>query len=87
MVRHAEEDEGRLPIWFWAFSPVCYLTRDHPEFDRIRATLERAAASGSRMWLANGMHPVEGETEVWWKILDVRPIATPSPDPAGSGKR
>jgi hypothetical protein len=72
-LRQDEEDQSRLPIWFWGYSPVCYLTRDHPEFDRIRATLEQAAASGSRVWLANRMHMVEGETEIWWKVLDVRP--------------
>jgi hypothetical protein len=39
-LRPDEEDNNRLAIWFWEYSPVCYLTRDHPEFDRIRATLE-----------------------------------------------
>jgi hypothetical protein len=80
-VREDEEDRSRLAVWFWGYSPVCYLTREHPEFDRIRATLEQAAASGSRVWLANRMHLVEGETETWWKILDVRPI---KPPPSGA---
>lgn len=79
VLREDEEDKGRLAVWFWEYSPVCYLTRDHPEFDRIRATLEQAAASGTRVWLANRMHLVVGETEVWWKILDVRRIATLPP--------
>jgi hypothetical protein len=78
-VRADEEDPSRLAIWFWAYSPVCYLTRDHPEFDRIRATLEQAATSGGRVWLANHMHLVESETEIWLKILDVRPIDARSP--------
>jgi hypothetical protein len=69
-----EEDQSRLAVWFWEYSPICYLSREHLEFDRIRATLEQAAASGSRVWLANRMHVVEGETEIWWKILDVRPV-------------
>jgi hypothetical protein len=73
-LREDEEDKSRLAVWFWEYSPICYLTREHPEFDRIRATLEQAAASGSRVWLANSMHPVEGETEIWWKILDVRSV-------------
>jgi hypothetical protein len=73
-VREDEEDNTRLAVWFWGYSPVCYLTRDHPEFERIRATLEQAAASGGRVWLANRMRMVEGETEIWWKILDVRPV-------------
>jgi len=79
-VREDVEDNSRLEIWFWAYSPVCYLTRDHPEFDRIRRTLEPAAASGGRVWLANRMHPVEGETEVWWKILDVHPLESLPPE-------
>ena len=73
-VREDEEDKSRLAVWFWEYSPVCYLTRDHPEFDRIRATLEQAAASGRRVWLANRMHLVESETEIWWKIMDVRAV-------------
>jgi len=73
-VREDEEDPSRLAVWFWAYSPVCYLTREHPEFDRIRATLEQAVASGGRVWLANRMHLVDGDTEIWWKILDVRPV-------------
>ena len=52
---------------------MCNLTREAPEFDRIRATLGQAAASGGRVWLANRMHLVAGEPEVWWQILDVRP--------------
>jgi hypothetical protein len=78
-LREDEEDSSRLAVWFWEFSPVCYLTRDHPEFDRIRPTLEQAAASGSRVWLANRMQLVEGETEIWWKILDVRPVESIPP--------
>jgi hypothetical protein len=76
-VRQDEENKSGLQIWFWAFSPVSYLTFDHPEFDRIRATLEQAIAAGTRVWLANRMHMVEGETEIWWKIMDVRPIEPP----------
>jgi hypothetical protein len=67
-----DEDKNRLAVWFWEYSPVCYLTRDHPEFDRILALLEQAIASGHRVWLANRMHLVESETEIWWQILDAR---------------
>jgi len=77
-VREDEEDKSRLAVWFWEYSPVCYLTRQHPAFDRIRATLEQAAASGTRVWLANRMHLMESKTEVWWTILDVRPIEWPA---------
>jgi hypothetical protein len=78
-VREDEEHRSRLAVWFWGYSPVCYLTLDHPEFDRIRATLEQAIATGGQVWLANRMHMVEGETEIWWKILDVRPAETLPP--------
>lgn len=77
-VRSVLEDEdnpGRLAIWCWEFSPVCYLSRDHPEFDRIKAALQQAAASRTRVWLANRTHLVHDETEIWWKILDVRPVS------------
>jgi hypothetical protein len=73
-IRQDEEDPSRFMVCFWASSPVCYLTLDHPEFDRIRATLEQAIATGTRVWLANHMHMVEGETEIWWKLMGVRPI-------------
>jgi hypothetical protein len=78
-VKPDEEDKSRLVVGFWAFSPVAYLTFDHPQFDRIRTTLEQAIANGARVWLANHMHVVEGETEIWWKIMDVRPIDPLSP--------
>src|SRR5262249_42493884 len=73
-IREVGEDPSRLAVWFWEYSPICYLTRAHPDFDRIRATLEQAATSGNRVWLPNRMHLVEDETEIWWKILDVRPV-------------
>jgi hypothetical protein len=72
-VRTDEEDRNRLMIEFWAYSPICYLTRDHPEYDRIKDTLERAAATETPVIFANNMHMVVGETETWWKLMDVRP--------------
>jgi hypothetical protein len=80
-IRQDEENQSRLMVCFWGYSPVCYLTFDHPEFDRIRATLEHAIAKGTRVWLANHMHMVEGETEIWWKLMDVRPL---EPVPPGA---
>jgi hypothetical protein len=72
-VREDEEDSSRITVAFWAFSPVCYLTRDHPAFERIHATLGQAVASGGQVWFANFPQLVEGEAEAWWKIMDVRP--------------
>jgi hypothetical protein len=33
---------SRFQVGFWAYSPVCALTRDQPEFERIHATLTKA---------------------------------------------
>jgi hypothetical protein len=71
-VRDDEDDPGRLMIEFWAYSPICYLTRDHPEFERIKHTLASAAANDQQVLFANHRHMVEGDTETWWKIMDVR---------------
>src|SRR5262245_16470403 len=30
-VRPDEDDPRRLMVQFWAYSPICYLTKDHPE--------------------------------------------------------
>jgi hypothetical protein len=81
-IREEPDEPTRLAIWFWSYSPVCYLTRDHPEFDRIRAILEHAAATGGRVWLANRLDLVDSATERWWQILDVRPA-----DAAAAGDR
>jgi hypothetical protein len=49
------------------------------EQDRIRVLLKQAVASATRIWLANQMHLVESEMEIWWQILDVRPVETLAP--------
>jgi hypothetical protein len=71
-------DAGRLVVAFWGYSPICYLTRDHPEFERLRSTLSTAASTSKKVWIANHstmmttdpVGDVEGET--WWKLMDVR---------------
>jgi hypothetical protein len=73
------EDSSRVMICFWAFCSVCYLTRDHPDFERIRTTLEEAHATGSPVRFANDPWAVEGETEIWLKLLDVRPVSVLAP--------
>ena len=89
-IRDDPEDNSRLEVWFWAFSPVCYLTRDHPEFERIRSTLTEAATAGSRVWLANRFHMIEGTTETWHKLMDVRPssevVFAPTSQKGNDGK-
>jgi hypothetical protein len=77
-----EDEDGKgLAIGFWSVSPICYLAWDHPEFDRIRNTLEEALTANSHVLIAYETWPVVGETEIWTKILDVRPV--PVPEPAG----
>src|SRR5579883_3184981 len=69
-VQPDEDDPGRLMVEFWAYSPICYLAKDHPEYERIKNTLEHAAAMDEQVIFANYLHMVEGETETWWKLLD-----------------
>jgi hypothetical protein len=70
--RDDEDDPSRVKVAFWGFSAVCYLQRDHPEFGRILGTLAAAVGSPAQVWFANRSWPLEGETEVWNAILDVR---------------
>lgn len=72
-VKEDEEDRNRLAITVWEVGSLCYLMRDHPEFERLRGELAAAAASGARVLLATRTWPVEGEAEVWNVVLDARP--------------
>jgi hypothetical protein len=78
-VAECPEDYDRLKVAFWGYGPVCYLTRDHPEFQRLRSILTQAAETQNVVWVANHSEMVESEPaedgaefEVWWKIMDVR---------------
>jgi hypothetical protein len=80
-LRAAEDHPDRLQVALWGFSPLSYLSRDHPEFERIRSTLTAAAGTATRLWVANYSQMVQdepatedGEFEVWWKVMDVRPV-------------
>jgi hypothetical protein len=82
-VRHVREcarDRNRLEVAFWAYNPICGLTRDHPEFERIQATLTEAAGTPRLLWVAtHSGEAVEGEPDesglvpAYPKIMDVRP--------------
>lgn len=85
-VQPDEDDSSRLLVEFWAYSPICYLTKDHPEYERIKQTLEGAAATDEPVIFANHARMVEGETETWWKLLDARP-APPPLDPNADGNK
>jgi hypothetical protein len=77
LIKDDQEEPNRLEVWFWAYSPLCYLTRDHPEFERIRSSLTDAVSTGNLVWVAPHGWPVTGETETWMKIMDVRPSEWP----------
>jgi hypothetical protein len=79
-VREKKDSPERLHVALWGFSPMCYLVKHHPEFERLRSTLAAAAGTPVRLWVANHSQMVhdepttdDGEFEIWWKIMDVRP--------------
>jgi hypothetical protein len=71
-VRPDEEREDRLMLGFWEFGALCYLMKDHPDFERLRQMLQGAAGTETRVLFANHFHPVEDENEIWWRLLDAR---------------
>jgi hypothetical protein len=71
-MRPMEDDASRLMVAFWQYSPICYLKRSHPEFERIKYTVEQAITKDEQVILANHMHPIEGETEIGYSIMDLR---------------
>jgi hypothetical protein len=73
------EDGSRIIIGFWAYCSICYLTRDHPDFERILGILREAATAGRPVVFVIETWPIEGETEIWAKIMDVRPLPVPAP--------
>ena len=77
LVREDKEDPDRLAVGFWGFCAVCYLVRDHPDFERIRDTLKEAATTRRRLWFANYSWPEQSGTEIWNRIMDVRPVPVP----------
>jgi hypothetical protein len=81
-VRHLrafEKDSNFLEVAFWAYSPLCALSRDHPEFERLQATLTETAGTPKRVWIAtHSAECVEGEPDedglipAYPKLMDVR---------------
>jgi hypothetical protein len=68
-----------LEVAFWAYNPICGLARDHPDFERIHATLAEAAGKPTLLWVAtHSEEVVEGELDedglilAYPKIMDVR---------------
>jgi hypothetical protein len=80
-LREFTEDSNVLEVAFWAYSPICALTRDHSEFERIYTTLTEAAGTAKLLWVAtHSTEVVEGEADedgcipAYPKIMDVRPV-------------
>ena len=80
-LRELPSDPDRIRVAFWAYSPLCGLTRNHPEFNRIHATLAAAAGTTQPLWVATFTEETvddepdeEGMIAALPKIMDVRPI-------------
>jgi hypothetical protein len=91
-VRALPTDSGRFRVAFWAYSPICGLTREHPEFDRIYASLLAAAGTAQPLWVATHSEDTvddepdeEGLSAALPKILDVRTIDSPHAVPGQPG--
>jgi len=84
-IREFPTDRNRFAVAFWAYSPICGLTRDHPDFERIHATLTEAVKTSQSVWVATHSEEVvedepdmDGSIAVLPKILDVRPASSTS---------
>lgn len=80
-VREFPSDPTRYRVAFWSYNPLCALTREHPEFDRIYATLTAAAGTPQMVWVVTHSGETiddepdeEGMVAALSKIMDVRPI-------------
>jgi hypothetical protein len=83
-VREFPTARSRFRVAFWAYSPICGLTREQPEFDRIFATLTAAAGTQQQLWVVTHSEETvddepdeEGLIAALPKIMDVRPMAPP----------
>jgi hypothetical protein len=77
-IRQDEERADRLVVGFWAFGTLCYLMKDHPEFERLHRMLQGAAGTETPVLFANHSCPVEDEEESWWRLLDARLVDSPA---------
>jgi hypothetical protein len=78
-IREFPTDPSRFRVAFWAYSPICGLTREHPEFERIHAVLTAAAGTQQQVWVATYSEETvedepdeEGLIAALPKIMDVR---------------
>jgi len=80
-VRALATDSSRFRVAFWAYSPICGLGREHPDFDRIHATLTAAAGTKEQLWVARHSKETvddepdaEGFIAALPNIMDVPPL-------------
>ncbi len=80
-VRAFATDPRRFRVAFWAYSPICALTREHPEFDHIQAVLTAAVGTQQQLWVATHSEETledepdeEGASTALPKIMAVRPM-------------
>lgn len=78
-----DRDPAYVEATFWSYGRVCVLARGHPEFDRVHGMLTTAVGDlAARFWVAvcsrdeaTGAGPdEEGNTPLYARILDVRPM-------------
>jgi hypothetical protein len=79
LVQQFPNNSSRFQVVFWAYSPVCGLTSDQPEFERIHATLLRAITTGQMVWVVTHLEEVvedepdeDGSIPAYPRIMDVR---------------
>jgi hypothetical protein len=79
-LREFPTDPDRFRVAFWAYSPVCALTREHPEFDRIHGLLTGAAGTQQQVRVVTHSDETvddepdeDGTITALPKIMDVRP--------------
>ena len=77
-VRQDAERSDRLMVGFWAFGTLCYLMKDHPDFERLQQMLQEVAGSETPVLFANHSLPADDEEESWWRLLDARLVDAPS---------
>jgi hypothetical protein len=75
-------DPNRFRVAFWAYSPICGLTRDQPGFDRLHAVLTATAGTQQRVWVVTHSEETvddepdtEGLIAALPRIMDVRTIS------------
>lgn len=80
-VKESPADPNCFRVAFWAYTPLCALTRDHPEFDRIYATLTAAVGTPRMLWVVTHSEEAvddelddDGLSVTLPKLMDVRPV-------------